>query len=323
MNAKNLWITDPWETLDHPMDTTLRLMEESLLQSIPTYWCDVKSIRFQQGAVLIDAQKLLESDSPRSRSSFEFSETHTFELREFHFLHYRPDPPVDLNYLHPLQLLVLGLHGRKSTFIINRPEVLFMSNEKLLAGAMADCMPPSIVSSQWDVLSAFGIAEGRTVLKPLHQAQGKGVVLLDWKSDAGRIEAKRIISETSLGFYRPIMLQKYLTGIEQGETRIWFAKGNCIAHITKLPAPGSFKVDIDRGSQLEVKQLSVTEKKLIPLISKHLKKLDISMAAVDLIENQITDFNFTSPGLIPEMEKILSENLARMILREFRVQKSL
>ena len=36
---------------------------------------------------------------------------------------------------------------------------------------------------------------------------------------------------------------------------------------------------------------------------------------MDLIEGYITDFNFTSPGLIPQMEGVLGKNLARPIIK--------
>ena len=48
---------------------------------------------------------------------------------------------------------------------------------------------------------------------------------------------------------------------------------------------------------------------------RHLVARGIRLAAVDLIEGLVTDFNFTSPGLIPQMEGVLDENLARPIIK--------
>ena len=32
-----LWMTDPWETLDHPRDTSLRLVEEYLRMGVDAW----------------------------------------------------------------------------------------------------------------------------------------------------------------------------------------------------------------------------------------------------------------------------------------------
>src|SRR4051812_28326143 len=50
-----LWITDPWDTLDHAKDTTLRLAQEALFLGLKSHWCDVRSIRWDQDRVLLDA----------------------------------------------------------------------------------------------------------------------------------------------------------------------------------------------------------------------------------------------------------------------------
>jgi glutathione synthase/RimK-type ligase-like ATP-grasp enzyme len=71
---------------------------------------------------------------------------------------------------------------------------------------------------------------------------------------------------------------------------------------------------MDRGSQLAVHSLSSKETTIAEKTSRELKNRKIRLAAVDLIDDWITDFNFTSPGLIPQMEALLSINLARPVI---------
>jgi glutathione synthase/RimK-type ligase-like ATP-grasp enzyme len=71
---------------------------------------------------------------------------------------------------------------------------------------------------------------------------------------------------------------------------------------------------MDRGSLLSSTQLSLKEKAISQKIARHLKARRIRLAAIDLIENYVTDFNFTSPGLIPEMEALSGKNLAKSII---------
>jgi glutathione synthase len=313
--AKILWITDPWETLDHASDTTLRLAEEALKLGVPTAVCDVRSIRWDpdQGA-LLDARAIEDLGSARRADEIRLGNVQPVRPSEFPSLQYRTDPPVDLSYLQPLQLLVLGLAGTR-TRLVNPPNVLALSNEKLEASWLGDLMPTAIASSQWEHLDRFGRREGRAVLKPLHLAQSLGVELLDWDSPSGAERARELVARATEGFTRPVVLQRYLEGIHEGEQRLWFLDGKLLACIRKLPKEGDFRVNMDQGSRLAKTRLNAAEKKAATRIGQRLRAQKIRLAAVDLIEGLVTDFNFTSPGLIVQMEKILGENLARPIVK--------
>jgi glutathione synthase len=149
----------------------------------------------------------------------------------------------------------------------------------------------------------------------LHQAQSKGIELLDWQSEGGVTLARKALETATENFERPVVLQRYLAGIAKGEQRLWFVDGELLACVRKLPMPKDFRVDMDRGSRLAPTELTTPERKAATRIARHLKTHRIRLAAVDLIEGYVTDFNFTSPGLIPQMEGVLGENLARPIIK--------
>lgn len=311
-----LWVTDPWETLDHARDTTLRLAEAALELSIENHWCDVRSIRWEKDRVRLDARKI--KKIAKGRSEIILGDPRVCEVGEFSSIQYRTDPPVDLAYQHPLQLLHLGaqaLPARLRPEIVNPVAALLLANEKLEAGILQGLLPPTVVSSQWEPLASFGKKEGRTVFKPLHLAQSKGVELLDWSTSSGTERARKIIEEASEQFSRPVLLQRYLPGISKGETRLWFLDGKLLACARKLPLKNDFRVNIDRGSRLSPHSPSASEKKTALLIGKRLRALGVRLAAVDLIEGYATDFNLTSPGLITQMEEISGKDLATAIVR--------
>ena len=102
MKTNILWITDPWSTLDHTKDTTLRLAQEAALLGVHQSWCDVKSIRLEGNEVYFDTKPILSVEplepKPPKRSplpSFVFGPTETSTIADFTQLHYRPDPPID------------------------------------------------------------------------------------------------------------------------------------------------------------------------------------------------------------------------------------
>ena len=113
--SRFLWITNPGR-LDHARDTTLRRALEAVELGHESHWCDVKSIRLATGSgtrILLMARRILGRET--SGPSISLAPPRETTPSEFNSIQYRTDPPVDLAYLHPLQLLVLGACGLKSS----------------------------------------------------------------------------------------------------------------------------------------------------------------------------------------------------------------
>jgi glutathione synthase len=310
-----LWVADPWETLDHAKDTTLRLMEESLqfAGKVESWFCDVQGIRIEAGKVRLNAARLLDVRPDRGPDAFHWAEARVLEPRAFDRIIYRTDPPVDHAYIHPLQMLHLGVQG-STTRIVNPAAALVLGNEKFEATRLGRFAPASVISSNWEILREFGRKEGATVLKPLHEAQSKGVELIGWKKPSDEQQAHTKLAILTESFTRPVILQRYLKGIEKGESRLWFLDGRLLAHVRKLPKPGTFRIDMDRGGTLALSPLAARERRAAEAIGKLLKQDGIRMAAVDLIDGLVTDYNHTSPGLLSPMETLLDRNLASHVI---------
>lgn len=316
--AKTLWITDPWDSLDHERDSTLRLMQECALLGIPAYW---------------STPSLMRTEAVRQKlktwfNTFEWNDPKTLvqkELSEFTHVFYRVDPPVDVKYLQPL--ILLQTCATKKTKLINPPQAIFSISEKLGPPELASLLPQTLVSSHWGTLHTFGsklthLQKMATIAKPLNQAQSKGVVKLEWNNDLQIEHAHQTLSQLTQNFTQNVVLQEFLPAIEQvGETRLWFLNSRLIAQVQKLPAAGQYKIDMDQGGTTQkLVTLSPAVKKIIPQISRALKKHGVAMAAVDCIQATntravVTDFNITSPGLLVQLEKLTASNLSAKILK--------
>ncbi len=305
-----LWITDPWGTLDHAQDTTLRLIEASLERGAVCHWADVRSIRFQEGQVLVPTCLIESLGSDREPSQIRLKAPTLRPLTDFSRVFYRTDPPVDLAYLQPLQLLLQGAQAARKTEFVPSLALLLQHNEKLEAHALKGLLPPTLATADLEALVSWGTGEKVAVLKPLHQAQSKGVEKLHFDSPANLADARRKLHAATEGGRMPVLLQRFLPGILKGETRLWFLNGKLLACATKLPKAGQFRIDMDQGGSLAPHTLNAQERKAAMAIGRHLRALRIRLAAIDLIEGFVTDFNFTSPGLIVDMEKTLGRDLA-------------
>lgn len=308
-----LWITDPWDTLDHPQDTTLRLIQEALELGVPCWWADVRSTAWSQQGTTLQVFRVQSVDAERGCGSFALRDEGRASPAGFTQVFYRPDPPVDLAYVHPLQLIAAELEKCRAE-LVNPASVLCLSSEKLLLSSMPSVMPPTFVGCCWDELCEFGRAQGPTVAKPLHNCQSKGVELLEWSSAEDIERASAVLGGLTNGFRRPVVLQRFLAAIHEGETRVWFIDGTPLAAARKYSGSESFRIDMDKGGQLRAWTLTSKEAAQAARIGTGLRQKGIRLAAIDLIDGLVTDANFTSPGLLVGMEAALGRNLARPII---------
>lgn len=315
---KVLWVTDPWDTLDHANDTTLRLIEAFQARGAENFWCDSQGFSLQQRTLKIDAQRIqLKEGSNRTSRGFS-RKSQVFYIKQgekspLDQIHYRVDPPVDLGYWLPLELLCFALGDQSASVIVNPPDVLFQKGEKMESLVFGRHTPESIISSSQKELWNFLKWHKRAVLKPLYQAQSKGVELLEIFTVEKETLARRTLEVTSNGYQLPVLLQEYLPQISEGETRLWFLDARLLACARKLPAKDDFRVQIDQGSRVVAHELTPIEEEIASEIAAHLESLKIRMAAIDLIGDKVTDFNFTSPGLISQLEKVTGQPLADRI----------
>ncbi len=316
---KLLWIVDPWETLDHPKDTTLRLAEEALRLGARCFIAENRSISLIGGKAHARVSEITGIDRPRTPDRVVRAPPMKMPIAGFDHLFYRTDPPVDLSYLLPLQILSFGERTREKRYPkIHSPiESLYFLSEKWAMAYLKGYLPECVVSADLDELAEFAMVHPKSVLKPLYLAQSKGVQVLtrsELAPDGNDRRLRKVLDESTEGGKLPVILQEFLAGIAKGETRLWFAGGKLIASVKKWPITGEAIIDMDRGGTLAKTKLGGREKKAARAIEKLLRREKILFAAVDLIDGKITDFNHTSPGLLVPMEELLHENLAQKAL---------
>lgn len=305
-----LFVLDPWETLDHPRDTSLRLAEESFKLGIEVHiaFCkdlillsDAKDIRcYAEARVLLGFDRS-HSDLSRNKDAFQFSKPQLMDVRTYSTVFYRVDPPVNEHYLAHYEMLNLGeavlqppprvmTYGYEK---IARPKILrphFATTVTTSSGRLLKLLPKKPFRKLDQILT-----------KPLNGAQSLGVE---------RLHADSLKNTESAMLY-----QEYLKVPKQRELRLWLANGKLISHAYKVTGHGEWKINMDGKSFLEPSTLTPQQKKIATKIGRQLKRDNIFWAAIDLIGEKIIDYNITSPGLVVDMERVLNQNIAEKIIR--------
>mgnify|MGYP003394527853 CR=1 FL=1 len=299
-----LWVTDPWQTLDHAHDTTLRLAEAAQRLGHRSLWSAPPHWAIQKGKLAIQAAPLEKFGAADMPTGFS-----TVASSAFHQLHYRVDPPVDDAYRAPLESIVTLGDSKLSERVINPLKALLTRSSKLEPLALPGFNLPTVMSADRAALLR-GLEQMKdAVIKPMNSAQSKGVVRV---SVGGGSET--VIREATQGFKQPVLMQPYLKEIQGGEMRLWFIDGHCLGALRKFPLKGDFRVLIDEGSRTEGAELTPRLKAQAKSVGAHLKRHGMRIAAVDWIGDHVTDFNFTSPGLLRELERAHQKPFAEEII---------
>ncbi len=93
-------------------------------------------------------------------------------IEEFNLVMFRPDPPVDLDYLNATY--IFDFVDRKKTLIMNDTNAIRNFNEKMHAVLFNEIMPENIVTSSFSDIIKFLQEKQEIILKPLNQCFGGG-----------------------------------------------------------------------------------------------------------------------------------------------------
>ena len=221
----------------------------------------------------------------------------------------RKDPPFDLEYLYSTQLLEIA--EQQGVRVINKPRAVRDANEKLFATWFPQCMAPTLVTRQADLLRDFHQEHRDIVIKPLNEMGGRQVFRIGEK-DPNR---NSIIDALTQGETRTIMAQRFIPEISQGDKRILMIDGNPVPYaLARVPAPGEFRGNLAAGGSGHGVELSKRDRWICAQVGPVLKEKGLLFVGLDVIGEYLTEINVTSPTCARELDKIYHLNISAQFL---------
>ncbi len=230
-----------------------------------------------------------------------------FKVEDFDLVMFRPDPPVDVDYLSATYVLDFV----KNTKIINDPRAIRNFNEKIHTVLFSDLMPKYIVSASRSRIEDFLNECGEIVLKPLNQCFGSGVMYLH----IGDPNTRSIINSVTNNENSLVMVQKYIPDIKFGDKRVLTLGDNVLSEcVLKLPTNDDFKFNTHNDNYIRKSKLTFSEEQNFKRVAQELNKMGIPMAGLDVVNEQIIEINVTSPCyFIKEINQHFGVNLEKTI----------
>ncbi len=212
------------------------------------------------------------------------------EINDFSLVMFRPDPPVDLDYINATY--IFDFVDRNKTLILNDPKSIRDFNEKMHTVKFLDLMPENIVTSSKSDIINFLKEHEEIVLKPLNGCFGSGVMTLK----KGDKNTAVIINTMTKNQTQLIMVQKYIPKARFGDKRVMFLGDEVLdVCIQKLPSNDDFKFNEHCDSNIVRAELTEGEKEKFAPVAKELNKLGLPLVGLDVIDEKIIEINVTSP----------------------------
>lgn len=229
----------------------------------------------------------------------------------------RKDPPFDMNYIYSTYLLEKA--EEKGTLIINKAQSLRDANEKLFTNNFAECMPPTLVSSQAEHIKAFYQQHKDIILKPLDGMGGASVFRI--KEDGANLSV--IIETLTEHGSKLTMAQRFIPEIVQGDKRILIVNGEAVPYaLARIPAKGETRANLAAGGEGVGMELTERERWICQQVAPLLKAKGLIFVGIDVIGGYLTEVNVTSPTCIRELDQQYNINISALLMDWIAEQKS-
>lgn len=301
------FILDPVEGLNIKKDTSLALIEAAQRKGWSIVYFQQSSMRIEKFDVRAVVQTL-EIDLAKD-DWFTLGEEQDISLGELDVIFQRKDPPFDMNYIYSTYLL--ERLEKQGVLVVNKAASLRDCNEKLFATEFSDCCPPLLVSSQKQSLKAFHKEYKDVIYKPLDGMGGSSIFRA--RPDEHNLG---VILETLTEHEQvPIMAQKYLPEIVEGDKRILVVNGEPVSFcLARIPSQGETRGNLAAGGTGVVRELSERDRWIVSRVAPELVRRGLLFVGLDVIGDYLTEINVTSPTCVREIDRDAGTDIGGMLM---------
>jgi glutathione synthase len=304
---------DPIGAVNIDADSTFRLALEAEARGHRLFYYTPDRLAYREGRIIARGWPLTVR---RERGNhFTLGEEAEVDLAEWDVVWLRQDPPFDMSYITTTHLLQ-RIHPH--TLVVNDPFWVRNSPEKLLVLDFPALTPPTLVARDLATIREFRARHGDIILKPLYGNGGAGVFRLD-PGDRNLASLHELFS----GINRePLIAQKYLPAVAQGDKRIILVDGEPVGAINRVPAEGETRSNLHVGGRPEKIGLSARDHEICAAIGPVLREKGQIFVGIDVIGDWLTEINVTSPTGIQELERFDGSNIAARIWQAVEARRA-
>ena len=298
---------DPLEAVMPDKDTTFVFMLEALRRGHEVYHLGLRGLHTHGHRAFADARRC---EVARAEPHYRFLDHEAqYPLEAFDAIFMRKDPPADAPYLYAT--LILSLADRARTFVLNEPAGLREANEKLYALNFPGAIPPTVVTYEIPRLKRFMEEQGgEMIVKPLDGHGGEGV----FHARAGDRNLNAILEAVTRFESRPIMGQRYIPEIRNGDKRLIVLNGEPLGCTLRVPRDDEHRGNIHVGGNCVKADITARDREICRMLRPRLERDGLYFVGLDIIGDYLTEVNVTSPTGIQEIDRLDGTNLEARVI---------
>jgi glutathione synthase len=295
---------DPIQSIDIDGDSTFALALEAQARGHSLFYYLPKNLSLNEGVVVARGQDL---SVRREQGNFAtLGEERQIDLSTMDVVLLRQDPPFDMGYITTTHLLE-RIHPK--TLVVNDPGHVRNAPEKILVTEFPGLMPETLITANKDDIAAFRTEYKDIIMKPLYGNGGAGVFRVR-EGD----ENLNALFEMFEQFYRePIIVQRYLPEVRQGDKRIILVDGKAAGVINRVPAEGETRSNMHVGGKAIKSDMTRRDHEICEAIGPMLSQRGLIFVGIDVIGDYLTEINVTSPTGIQEIDGYDGINLSSLV----------
>ena len=304
MALKVAFQMDPIERIDIRGDSTFALLLEAQARGHDTFYYTPDHLSLRDGKLMATGHSLTVEDRPGDH--YRLAHPRSVDLAKFDVVHLRQDPPFDMAYITTTHLLE---RIQPKTLVVNDPGAVRNAPEKVFVLDFLDLMPPTLVTRSLEEIKAFRTKHKDIVVKPLYGNGGAAIFRIG--PDDRNLNS--LIELMGISFREPIMVQRYIPQVRNGDKRIILVHGEIAGAINRVPAKDETRSNLHVGGNAEAATLTKRDREICARLAPELKKRRLIFVGIDVIGDYLTEINVTSPTGIRQVREFGGPDIAAMI----------
>ena len=278
---------DPIEKIDLDFDTSFLLAKEAQDRGYEIFYYNPQDLEYKNRSIFALGHFVELFNDKNRYYNYLSNKKEIFNLENADVILIRQDPPFDMNYITSTYLLE---KLSSSTTVLNNPSSIRNSSEKIYPLEFEKFMAPTIITQNIVTIKEFLLEHQDIVTKPLYGNGGEGIY-------RSRIENNKLqgIDESKTNLNEPIIVQKYIPEIIEGDRRIILIDGEYAGSVARIPEKNNLKANFHAGGKPQKTELIRKDEEICNALSKDLKLKDLFLVGIDVIGDYLTEINVTSP----------------------------
>jgi glutathione synthase len=221
----------------------------------------------------------------------------------------RKDPPFDSEYFYATHLLEQA--EREGAQVFNKPRALRDHPEKLAILEFPEWISPTLVTRDAQAIQNFHAEHRDIILKPLDGMGGMGIFRVQ---DNG-LNLGSIIETLNHDGQHSVMVQKFIPAITQGDKRILVIGGVPVPYcLARIPQGNEVRGNLAVGGKGVAQPLSSTDLAIAQALGPTLAARGLLLVGLDVIGENLTEINVTSPTCFQEITDQTGVNVAGLFV---------